>query len=124
MPAVAADPERHRNFIFAAWCQGAGEPREVLHRLLRTQEAKAFVWEIEGEREPLFAGFVVVDARDPQRIVWAYTKQVARKQGVMTALLDAAGTNTAHPLVAPENIVSRAIQRRGWPITFESNHAA
>jgi hypothetical protein len=111
---VPYDPDLHRRFVFSAWCAGAGEPWEVLHRLLRAG-ARCAVW--VGTTNPaLFMAYAVV-MPERQTVVWAYTKERLRGQGIMRALLEHLGVRCQWPItVLFWSPVAEALIEGGWQI--------
>lgn len=117
MLIVPADPAVHGRWIFSTFCSGAGEPRETLHRLLRTGAARAAVMQTEADAS-VFASWAAVISNQ-QTICWTYTKPLVRRRGHMVALLDFLGVDTTQPMYAlfPSPALLGLI-RKGWPITI------
>ena len=122
---VAYDPGLHRRFVFSAWCHGAGEPFDRLHRLLRAGARCAVRVGnknrpvlINGQMRILIMSYLVLAA--PQTVVWAYTKPKLRGQGLMKELLEHMGVDRKQPItVLFRSPVSDALKAGGWPITYE-----
>lgn len=121
---VAFDPELHSRFVFSAWCQGAGEPFERLHRKLR-EGAQCAVRVgnnnqpvlVNGRMRILIYGYAVVTA--PQTVAWAYTKPALRGQKILRSLLGHLGVDVRKPM---QSLVwspaCDGLIRRGWPIVY------
>ncbi len=116
---VPYDPDLHRRFVFSAWCGGAGEPFDRLHRLFR--EGARCAVRVGETNEALFYGYAIVAAA-PQTLVWAYTKEKLRGQGIMRALLQHLGVDVKAPMVALFHAPAfDALIAKGWPITYQSD---
>lgn len=112
---VAFDPDRHQRFVFSAFCAGAGEPFEWLHRLLR-HGARCAV-RVAPANPDLFYAFAVVSA--PQTVAWCYTKERLQGHGCMTALLAHLGVDVRQPMIALlSSPACEALRRKGWPIDY------
>lgn len=117
MPIIPYDEERHRHFVEAAFCAGAGEPREALARLLRQGAAKCAV-RVAATDADLFYGYaVVLDV--PQTVVWTYVKQRLQRSGIMTELLQHLGVDMGRQVIAlfPSPACNGMI-RDGWNIKY------
>jgi len=125
---VPYDPDVHRRFVFSAWCGGAGEPFERLHRILR-DGARCAVRVgnknqpvlIGGQNRILIMGCAIIAA--PQTVVWAYTKARLVHQGIMKALLEHLGVDRSRPITALfwSPLAQESVDQmnaRGWQITF------
>lgn len=112
---VPFDPQVHERFVFSGFCNGAGEPWEWLHRLLR-HGAKCAV-RVAPAHPDLFYAFAVVSA--PQTVAWCYTKSALRGHGFMSALLQHLGVDVGQPMIALlPSPAAEALRRRGWPIDY------
>ncbi len=112
---VPFDPQVHERFVFSGFCNGAGEPWEWLHRLLR-HGARCAV-RVGSTNRNLFYGFAVVT--EPQVIAWCYTKKKLQGHGVMTALLGHLGVDIRQPMVALlPSPAAEGLRRHGWPISY------
>ncbi len=115
---VPFDPELHRRFVFSAWCGGAGEPFDRLHRLFR--EGARCAVRIGETNAKLFYAYAIV--LGPQQLVWAYTKEALRGQGIMRALLGHLGVDVHAPMTALFRSPSAdALIGKGWPITYQGD---
>lgn len=113
---VPYDPEVHRRFVFSAWCLGAGEPFDRLHRIFRAGARCAV--RVGASNPDLFMGYVIA-APEPQTIVWAYTKERLQGEGIMTELLEHLGVDRRKPIVALfRSPAADALVRKGWPIRY------
>lgn len=116
---VPFDPERHSRFVFSAWCHGAGEPRDRLHRLLRTG-CRCWVRQAAGKPE-LFYGFVAVPQPPRQEVIWVYVKEEMQRFGLMVELLGHAGIDTTKQMTALfRSPACDGLRRRGWKIRYEN----
>jgi hypothetical protein len=127
LPAAKFDREKHWHVVADAFTKGTGQTRRDLRVLLTLGGATCWVQEgiapvlIDGVPRTLVNGFVVV--KYPQQVVWAWTRAEVRKQGLMTALLTAAGLDTTRGFemvsrTPASDRVVRRLARRGWPVRF------
>ena len=113
---VPYDPVVHRRFVFSAWCLGAGEPFDRLHRIFRAGARCAV--RVGSTNPSVFMGYLVV-APEPQTVVWAYTKERLQGQGICKALLEHMGIDRTLPMVVLfPSPAADALMRRGWPIRY------
>lgn len=110
--------------MFGTWCASACEPREALHALLRRGVARAVVRDLQNEErsrdgKPDFPGWAAVVVKDPQVVVWAYTKPRGRRDGNMVALLMELGTDLTREMRAVYwSPACDGLISKGWPIRY------